>query len=394
MAVALATVRVPRVRRKPRKRRSEVQNLLSCPMWRPSESEEASFKAALHDAIARYLHACYASGETTRLADVHDIARAAFYAMPRGLDVGRWTEFLGIFDLWAHARPADPETIFVDPVTGVLGIEMMVEVEEDEAILYGTMDLVRRLDDGDASEGPTRLAVIDHKGQWPVDSHEFQMRFYAGLLCRAFPTVEEIVTVADHYRRVNGIVEVAYGRDECLEWWEDMLYGLGRYLAAPKRRAVGGRACRYCARRLVCGKALDPWKTMPANDAEAVAAYRDRVRLNAASSIIREGLKAYTDHRDPLMIDDRDVGWMLPDTVRYVVPQPQEVIAYLNTPHSRRGDEVSALVVMTDELTQDELDELQLAGLVRREAGRLKFQERKTKSEKVPEPGVPDEDSE
>jgi PD-(D/E)XK nuclease superfamily len=396
-AVAVATpIRLPRVRGKRRLRRTEVQNLLCCPMWKTSNSEEAARGSVLHDAIARYLHACLASGEESRLADVETIAREAFYASPRGLDPGWYPEYLSIFDAWAHARPADPETIYRDPVTGVVGIEMEFETEVDCAILWTTLDLVRRLDDGDDSEPPTRVLFLDHKSQQGIARHEFQMGFAAWIMCRSWPTVEEVVTVADHFRRRSGMVETTWTRDQALAWGEDMLYGLRRYFAGPKRTAVGGPACRYCARRRACPKAVEPWRSMPENDEEAIAAYRERARLREVAEVIWKGLKAYTEPRQPLVIDGQRVGWQLPQSGKYVVPDPGSVRDHLNTEHSRRGDDVTGLVVFTDKLTQDELDELQLAGLVHLDRGKLQFKERAADpvDDRVPEPGVPEEDGE
>jgi hypothetical protein len=374
-ASALAVVQPRRISRAvPRKRhmrRSLVQALLCCPMYRPGNSEEAAFGSALHDAIATYLNACVAHSQESLLDRevVREIGRAAFFRTARGIDPGRWPEFLDLFDEWCHGHGPDLTTLY--------GVEVFFEVEEDVAHLNGTMDLVRRLDDGDPLEPPTVIGVEDHKSQWAVEGHLFQMRFYAGLVCRTWETVTEVHTTADHFRRKYGIVSVVYSRAECLEWWEDMLYGLRRYMAAPKRVAVGGAQCQRCDRRRTCGKALDPWRTMPADDAEAAVLYGEWKRLQEAAKIDKGALRAYTKAREPLLISGQDVGWMTSLVPRAVFPNAEAVRDHLNTPRTRRGDEVTKLIVDRDVLNQDELDELVLAGLARMDPGTVSFKERK-----------------
>jgi hypothetical protein len=348
---------------KPVLRRTEVQNLLSCTEWESGSSEAAAFGSAFHEAVAQYLLVCQTHREETRVADVEDIARDAFFRVARGLDPARLDEFRTLVDQFARSHVAGLSTL--------MSIERTLTADVGFAVLTGTLDRLDRLDDGETCEPPTDILITDWKTSWGVEDHAFQLRFYGALVCLTWPTVEHVHTRADHVRAQNGIVEAEYARAELLGFWEDVLRGLRARLTGPTGTATGGTACRYCGKRRTCGAAVGSCRAVPDSADSARRLFGDLMRLEAAVDEARSSLKRYFAEREPALWDGTEVGFLPPREPSWRVTDPQGVQTFLRT----RG--LDAKLGLDGRQVPEALKrELVDAGLARYEPGRVEFRVR------------------
>ncbi len=341
---------------KPEMRRSAVQNLLVCEHWESGSSEAAAFGSLFHRAAELYLKACREHRQETRLGDVDAIVRAAMFDAPGGVDPGRFDELRGLLEQFATTHVAN--------LRELIDVEVTLRVETEVADLHGTLDRLDRLDDGERFEPPTAVRVVDYKTQYAVDDHVFQMRFYAALACLTWPTVEEVVTVADHVHRIaRGQVTEVYDRDLLLQWWGDVvMYGLTQLLERRVRGElappVGGAACQYCVKRRTCGAALEGARAIPVTDEEAVARFRDVLRIKAAYDDEWAALKAFFDGRPSVIVDNLELGWLTP-AKSWRCTDPMGAIQYLA---GRGADPAPFVSVLGSKLTKKLKDALVRAG--------------------------------
>jgi hypothetical protein len=292
-------------RTKPVIRRTMLQGLLSCTEWASGESEQAAFGSAMHDAIAAYLLSCKAHREESRLADIDELARDAFFRKARGLDPSRLDEFKALLDRFARTHTADLHSL--------IHLEHTLTTDEGFAILTGTVDRLDRIDGGDPDDPPTAILIRDWKTSWAPEPHAFQLMTYSALACKTWPSVQLVATEADHFRLGSaGVIRAEYYREWLLEWWDDIIFGLRARLDGPTGTPTGGAGCQYCTKRFSCAAAIAPHNLSPENEEQAIEIFQTAIRHEAALDESKKALKAYFGDRDPAVWEGLEVGFLSP----------------------------------------------------------------------------------
>lgn len=304
-------------------RRSEIQSMLTCPAYRPSHSDRASFGTVIHAFMAAYWQRCRMAGEEEMLHEVHRIAHDAFFRRARGIDPGRWPEALELCQRFAQNRLAE--------LGSLIDVEQTLTVDVGWCFVNGTMDRLDRIDGGDPFDDYVEVRITDYKTQWYPDWHRFQMRFYAALVALTWPTVEWVETLADHPRvcEERGMVRERWHRSELLDWFDDIMAAFRLRIEEPRREPVGGAGCQYCARRFECPESIVPGALVPANDAQATALCREWIRLEHGLDARKEALKVYLRDRVPLIVEDQSFGFHEPRSQGFRVTDVDQARAIL-----------------------------------------------------------------
>jgi hypothetical protein len=192
-----------------------------------------------------------------------------------------------------------------------------------------------------------------------------------------WPSVESVVTVADHIRltREEALVVEEYDRAYLLDWWADMLYRFRRRLDGPQE-PTGGLACQYCAKRRDCPAAIEPWKGMLADADEAEALFGVQLRLAESKKLVGEQLRAYFADRQPVQWRGFDVGFLRPLTPTFVASDPIAIVAAMDG-WGLNGREALFTAIDKTKVPRGVQHKLVEAGVARWDRGRPTFKHRK-----------------
>jgi PD-(D/E)XK nuclease superfamily len=293
-------------------RRSLAQSLAMCPVFEPARTDEAEFGSAFHAFAAMYILRCLAVGEETRIEDVEELAREAFFVAPRGLDMSYLDLLRDLGDRFARSHTFH--------AAETLGVERTFLAETEHFNLNGTVDLVSLVEG--TAERPIGIRITDWKTQYPVEPHSTQLRSYSAYACVQMPTVRYVETAADHVRYSGaGIVEEVYDRETLLAFLADFDYGLHRILSGPPT-PMGGRACQYCAKKGSCPAALEPWRSVPASMEQAADAVQQLIRMEEAVELHRAAVRKYFAGAAVMVVGGEEIGYLTPREPRFTVTQP------------------------------------------------------------------------
>ncbi len=362
MTVATILPQVPIVGGRPVIRRSLAEAILQCSHYEGDFGPQLAFGSAFHSFAASYALECYEAGKESLLTRVTSLAERA-WSDQRGVEPGRWLEFLELCEKWAASHTADLHTLMT--------IEETLTLDVGWAILTCTLDRQDRIDAGDPDDEPTKIRVTDWKTELGEMPHEFQIWDYSAKRFATMPSLIDLEFVIDPVRQNQPYPPITFVRGQLDRWWDMTQRTLRARVFGPKGDPHGGPACENCRLRLECAASTAVARHAPQNDAEARALVEKREVLAAGLALADELLEQYTDGRAPLLdVAGRDAGWMttVKPSFKAIAPASRVIEWAVET-----GRDIEAVVKPAAPTRRDEKNAWLDAGLAVEEFGPLKF---------------------
>jgi hypothetical protein len=318
--VAIAVL--PRIGDKPIIRRSTAEALLQCGHFEREDNDRLARGQAFHAFVASYFRRCAEEHEETLFTAVPELASRA-WAHQRGLRQSEWDDFLALCDRFARSHAARLDTL--------VAIERTFTHDIGWALLTATTDRIDRIDLGDRDDEPTRIRIPDWKTEWELMDHWFQMRWYTQMAFLELPALEEVEFVIDLVRFGREMEPIVFVRGELDFWWETTLLALRDRVSTPGE-PTGGSACADCVKRFNCARATALSREVPETIEQAVELYQEDLRLQEAHQLRWAGLERFFLDREPLVVGDRELGFLVPRDDSFVITgRPMAVVQALRT---------------------------------------------------------------
>jgi len=328
-------------------RRSKVEAFLQCTTYENDESNAAQLGTAFHHAAKLYWRLCLDQGVQSDWDSVNRIAAQAF-AATGGLHPDQLDELVDLLEHFAHTRLVEPDAVVALEEPLVVPSGLTNPRTKAPIFWRGQPDILLRELGGDPDEDPVHLVLRDYKTHRALVYNLFQGRFYAMLVFLAYPYVELVTVQFDYVRSyVQGRerdepVELHYERGELDPWWALVGDMLLQRLAMPPE-PTGCLACEYCRRRHDCGKAIEPFRSLPENMDEAIAMARQKLRAGQVTRSANARLKAFMTNRPKVEIDlgagqVMEMGNMKPVKPTLRTRDPLELVTHLTALGLRGAD--------------------------------------------------------
>jgi putative RecB family exonuclease len=288
-----------------------------------------------HALLEEYLQETLRTGERPPLAGVAAIA-AGLLAQGRVPDASTdlVREAVALVTRWLAQWAVPVESLVaVEHALAVDASGRRVAWDAPDAFIRGRLDLV--------TVAERHATVLDWKSGWVSEDDEslrlaWAPGLYATLLWAWAPRLED-VSVEYHYLRTGRVARVALTRGEAAEtlgWARALASRIAAALAAPDDPAAfpprPSTACGTCpwVNRCSAGlAALEALDEAPVpDDAEASRLAALLLAGEARVGRLRERLKQYLEGREPLTLDDIELGFF-PTTGRYDAREVARVLA-------------------------------------------------------------------